>query len=46
MTGVHIAAYFRLREAIMALLGNGHDLDTKDNVGGEAATREECRAGV
>jgi hypothetical protein len=33
MTGVHVAAYFGLREAIMALLKNGHDLDTKDNGG-------------
>jgi hypothetical protein len=30
MAGVHLAAYFGLREAIMALLKSGHDLDVKD----------------
>ncbi len=30
MTGVHVAAYFGLREAIMTLLKNGHYPDTKD----------------
>jgi ankyrin repeat protein len=29
--GVHLAAYFGLKEAIMALLKNGHDPDSKDN---------------
>jgi ankyrin repeat protein len=31
MTGVHVAAYFGLREALMALLKNGHVPDTKDS---------------
>ena len=32
MTGVHLAAYFGLREAVIALLENGHDLDRKSVV--------------
>jgi ankyrin repeat protein len=31
MTGVHLAAYFGLREATMELLKNGHDPDSKDD---------------
>src|SRR5947207_13511575 len=30
MTGVHLAAYFGLKEAMVALLKNGHDIDGKD----------------
>ena|SRR5947209_3420468 len=30
ITGVHLAAYFRLSETTMSLLGNTHDPDTKD----------------
>jgi ankyrin repeat protein len=33
MTGVHLAAYFGLKEAIVALLKNGHNLDCKDTYG-------------
>jgi ankyrin repeat protein len=33
MTGVHFAAYFGLREAMITLLKNGHDPDSKDNYG-------------
>ena len=33
MIGVHFAAYFGLREALMALLKNEHVPDTKDNGG-------------
>jgi hypothetical protein len=33
MLGVHLAAYFGLTEAMIALLKNGHDLDSKDNNG-------------
>ena len=31
LTGVHLAAYFGLREVIIALLKNGHDPDSKDS---------------
>ena len=31
--GAHLAAYFGLREAMIALLKNGHDLDSKDSYG-------------
>jgi hypothetical protein len=30
MTAVHVAAYFGLREAMMALLKNGYNLNVKD----------------
>ena len=33
MTGVHLAAYFGLKEAMMALLKNRHDPDVKDTYG-------------
>jgi hypothetical protein len=33
LQGVHLAAYFGLTEAMIALLKNGHDLDSKDNGG-------------
>jgi len=33
MTGVHLAAYFGLKEAMMALLKNGHDHDSEDTYG-------------
>jgi hypothetical protein len=33
MTGVHLAAYFGLKEAMMASLKNGHGLDSKDTYG-------------
>jgi ankyrin repeat protein len=33
MIGVHLAAYFGLREAIAALLKNGHELNAKDSYG-------------
>jgi ankyrin repeat protein len=33
LTGVHLAAYFELNEAILALLKNGHHPDSKDNYG-------------
>ena len=33
MLGVHLAAYFGLMEAMVVLLKNGHDLDSKDNDG-------------
>jgi hypothetical protein len=33
MTGVHLAAYFGLREEMTALLENGHDLNSKDSTG-------------
>jgi len=33
MIGVHLAAYFGLREAMTALLKNGNDLDVKDTTG-------------
>ena len=33
MTGVHLAAYFGLKEVLTALLENGHDLDSKDSYG-------------
>ncbi|KAF2183575.1 ankyrin [Zopfia rhizophila CBS 207.26] len=33
VTGVHLAAYFGLREAIIALLNSGHDPDIKDTYG-------------
>jgi ankyrin repeat protein len=32
-TGVHLAAYFGLKEVMMALLKNGHDLDSEDTDG-------------
>jgi ankyrin repeat protein len=31
MIGVHLAAYFGLKEAMIALLRNGHNLDSKDS---------------
>jgi ankyrin repeat protein len=31
MTGVHLAAYFGLREAMIVLLENGHDLNSKNS---------------
>ena len=33
MTGVHLAAYFGLKEAMVALLKNGHHLNCKDTYG-------------
>jgi ankyrin repeat protein len=33
MTGVHVTAYFGLREAMIALLENGYDPDSKDSNG-------------
>lgn len=33
MIGVHIAAYFRLKEAMIALLKNRHDQDSRDTYG-------------
>jgi ankyrin repeat protein len=33
MTGVHLAAYFGLREAMISLLKNGHHPDSKDSDG-------------
>jgi ankyrin repeat protein len=33
MTGPHLAAYFGLKEAMITLLENGHDLDSKDSNG-------------
>jgi len=33
MTGVHVAAYFGLREAIIALLNDGHKPDLRDSYG-------------
>ena len=33
VTGVHLAAYFGLKEAMIALLKNGHNPDSKDNDG-------------
>jgi ankyrin repeat protein len=33
MIGVHLAAYFGLKEAMIALLKNGHDLDSEDTYG-------------
>jgi hypothetical protein len=33
LTGVHLAAFFELNEAILALLKNGHHPDSKDNYG-------------
>jgi hypothetical protein len=33
MIGVHLAAYFGLKEAMIALLKNGHDLDFEDTFG-------------
>ncbi|KAE9374873.1 hypothetical protein N431DRAFT_288115, partial [Stipitochalara longipes BDJ] len=33
LTGVHLAAYFELNEAISALFKNGHHIDSKDNYG-------------
>jgi ankyrin repeat protein len=34
MIGVHVAAYFGLREAMIALFENGYDLDARDAYGG------------
>ena len=33
VTGVHLAAFFKLNEAILALLRNGHHPDSKDSFG-------------
>jgi len=33
MTGVHLAAYFGLKEVMIALLENRHDPDLKDTYG-------------
>jgi ankyrin repeat protein len=33
MTGVHVAAHFGLKEAMAALLNNGHDLNLRDTYG-------------
>ncbi|KAF8856206.1 hypothetical protein BDZ45DRAFT_705761 [Acephala macrosclerotiorum] len=33
ITGPHLAAYFGLKEAMTTLLGNGHDLNSRDSYG-------------
>jgi hypothetical protein len=33
VTGLHLAAYFGLKEAMIALLENGHDLNSKNSYG-------------
>jgi hypothetical protein len=33
ITGLHLAAYFGLKEAMITLLENGHDLNSKDSYG-------------
>lgn len=33
MTGLHLVAYFGLREVMLALFKYGHDPDTKDSYG-------------
>jgi hypothetical protein len=45
MTGVHLAAYFGLREAIAALAKNGHDLDSEDNYNGQTPLSWAARNG-